>query len=122
MGLEGSGIRVAIVAMFALVGSACTAQQVVWNDFTNAGRGTAELQMDSGTCSFVSQQVPPTHSGYCPSCALLDAATTIISRENAYNSCMQSHGWQQVGAVAHAAESEPDYSHFDGVAAPADQR
>jgi len=86
----------ALVVVIALSG--CATDQNIWHDFTNAHRSDAQLGMDYGTCQMYSDSVPATVTpGYCPRCAALDAMTTIINRSNAFNSCMQSHGWQHVG-------------------------
>jgi TPR repeat protein len=84
--------------MFAM--TACTSQELVWRDFTNSGRGIAELRMDAALCQQVSQNVPQLQSPSCvgsTSCALTGIGTGLQNSQNAqnaFNNCMTSRGWE----------------------------
>ena len=89
--------------LLIVVLAACTPQNTTWQDFTKNGRGIAELRMDAANCQQVSQSVPQEQpSGVCNdklTCSLSGIGAglqTTRNRQDAFDTCMESRGWEQV--------------------------
>ena len=74
--------------------SCCAPQTTVYQDITGQGRSNEQLKIDAANCSMYSSSIPATTGGYCPDCAVINAMTTRINRQNAFSNCMLSRGWQ----------------------------
>jgi hypothetical protein len=98
------------LCLVALCATLSGCGKTVWQDFTGSGRGPAELQMDSASCQLDSQSAAQTDSSQCQKagCFIAVAIGNAASQVNAFNLCMQSHGWQQV-KVAAAGQAETQF-------------
>lgn len=85
----------ALCAGLAIFLAGCGRQET-YRDFTGQNRGLAQLQMDGGYCQELAAAVPPAPAYDGVGGALVAAGTTIQNRQNVFDACMQSRGWQRV--------------------------
>jgi TPR repeat protein len=79
-----------------------------WRDFSGNNRGEAELRMDNASCQQESQSAGQTDSSNCQNkgCVIGVAVANALAQGAAFNTCMESRGWERSTAASTSSQAE----------------